>query len=306
MAELNKDKFKIIGCDAEDANAIVRPNITYWQDAWRRLKQNKVALLSLILLVLIVIMCIIGPYLSGKDYVEQNLDIANKMPGNGYWFGTDNLGRDMFSRLWIGGRVSILIGIIGTIIEVLIGCVYGGVSGYFGGKVDDVMMRIVEILNSIPYLLLVIIMAVVLKKQGMLSLIVALCITGWTGMARIVRGQVMQLKNSEYVLAATALGANSNRIILKHLIPNTIGVIIVYVTFDIPGFIFAEAFLSFLGLGIQPPNTSWGAMCAFGQSVMQFYPHELIFPGVAICITMLTFNLLGDGLRDALDPKLRK
>ncbi|MCY6482776.1 ABC transporter permease [Clostridium aestuarii] len=305
MVELNKDKFQIIGCNNQDSEAIVRPNMTYWQDAWRRLKQNKIAMFSMWLLVALIVMCIIGPYITKHPYTEQNVDIANLKPNLEFWFGTDNLGRDLFSRLWIGGRVSIAIGIVGTLIEVIVGCVYGGVSGYFGGRVDDVMMRIVEVLISIPYMIVVIVMSVVLG-QGMASLLLALCLTGWTGMARMVRGQVMQLKQSEYVLAAQALGASSSRIILRHLIPNTIGIIIVYMTFDIPAFIFSEAFLSFIGLGIQPPKTSWGAMCSFGQAVMDFYPHELIFPGIAICITMLAFNLLGDGLRDALDPKLRQ
>ncbi|MCY6356405.1 ABC transporter permease [Clostridium sp. ZS2-4] len=305
MAELNKDMFEIIGCDNQDSDAIVRPNITYWQDAWRRLKQNKVAIFSMILLAIVAVMCAIGPYITKHPYTQQNMDMVNAAPNSEYWFGTDNLGRDLFSRLWIGGRVSIAIGIVGTIIEVVIGCLYGGISGYFGGRIDNIMMRIVEVLMSIPYMIVVIVISVVLER-GIVSLLLALCLTGWTGMARMVRGQVMQLKQSEYVLAAQALGASSSRIILRHLIPNTIGIIIVYMTFDIPGFIFAEAFLSFIGLGIQPPNTSWGAMCSFGQAVMDFYPHELLFPAAAICLTMLAFNLLGDGLRDALDPKLRQ
>lgn len=305
MVNLDKEKFKVLGYDAENANVIVRPNLTYWQDAWRRLKQNKVAMFSMVLLGIIIIMCVIGPFISPHDYSVQNTDKMNISPNGEYWFGTDNLGRDLFSRLWIGGRVSITIGIIGTIIEVVIGCIYGGISGYFGGKVDDIMMRIVEILISIPYMLIVIILSIFMGK-GMMSLLIALCITGWTSMARMVRGQVMQLKQSEYVLAAQALGADPKRVILKHLIPNTIGVIIVYMTFDIPSFIFAEAFLSFIGLGIQPPETSWGAMTSFGQAVMDFYPYQLIFPALAISLTMLAFNLLGDGLRDALDPKLRQ
>lgn len=305
MVNLNKEKFKVLGYDAENADIIVRPNLTYWQDAWRRLKQNKVAIFSMILLVIIILMCIIGPWISPHKFSVQDTDKMNISPNSEYWFGTDNLGRDLFSRLWIGGRVSITIGIIGTIIEVVIGCIYGGISGYFGGKVDDIMMRIVEILISIPYMLIVIILSIFLGK-GMMSLLIALCITGWTSMARMVRGQVMQLKQSEYVLAAQALGADPKRVIFKHLIPNTIGVIIVYMTFDIPSFIFAEAFLSFIGLGIQPPETSWGAMTSFGQAVMDFYPYQLIFPALAISLTMLAFNLLGDGLRDALDPKLRQ
>jgi oligopeptide transport system permease protein len=305
MAELSREKFRTIGINNDDADLIVRPNITYWQDAWRRLKKNKVALVSLFVLIIVGIMTLFGPYLSGKDFTLQSIPLANKKPSAEYWFGTDNLGRDMFSRLWIGGRVSLAIALVGTLIEVVIGCIYGGVSGYFGGKVDTLMMRIVEILNSIPYMIVVILFAVVLKP-GMTSLLLALCVTGWTGMARMTRGQVLQLKQSEYVMAAKSLGASSTRIILKHMIPNTIGIIIVYVSFDIPSFIFAEAFLSFIGLGIQPPNTSWGAMTSFGQTVIDFYPHQLIFPAAAISLTMLAFNLLGDGLRDALDPKMRQ
>ncbi|MCX7884215.1 MAG: ABC transporter permease [Caloramator sp.] len=304
METVDKSKFRIIGIDENEAESIVRPNLTYWQDAWRRLKQNKVAIFSLFLLILLVIFCIIGPYM-GPDYKLQDMSVRNQKPNAAHWFGTDILGRDLFTRLWVGGRVSLSIGFVGTIIEVIIGCIYGGISGYFGGTVDDVMMRIVEILNSIPYMIVVIILSVILKP-GIFSLLLALCITGWTGMARMVRGQVMQLKESEYILAAKALGSDSNRIIFKHLIPNTIGIIIVYTTFDIPSFIFAEAFLSFIGLGIQPPKTSWGALCSYGQQYMDFYPHQLLFPALAICITMLAFNLLGDGLRDALDPKLRQ
>lgn len=304
MELLDKNKFRVIGIDENEAETIVRPNLTYWQDAWRRLKQNKVAIVSLFLLIILVFMCIFGPYM-GPDYKLQNMDIRNQKPSLAHLFGTDPLGRDLFTRLWVGGRVSLAIGFVGTFVEVFIGCIYGGISGYFGGAVDDVMMRIVEILNSIPYMIVVIVLAVVLKP-GIFTLLLALCITGWTGIARMVRGQVMQLKESEYVLAARALGSDSKRIIFKHLIPNTIGIIIVYTTFDIPSFIFAEAFLSFIGLGIQPPNTSWGALCAFGQQTMDFYPFQLLFPALAICITMLAFNLLGDGLRDALDPKLRQ
>lgn len=305
MLELDKKKFEIIGCENVDADVIVRPNITYWQDAWRRLKQNKIAMVSLYLLALIILLCIVGPYLTQYDYTKQFIQFADKAPFGDHWFGMDNLGRDMFARTWIGGRVSITIGIVGTIIEILIGCIYGGVSGYFGGLLDDIMMRVVEIIVSIPYMIVVILIAIVLGK-GMGALIIALCITGWTGIARMIRGQVMQLKESEYVLAARALGASSLRVILKHLIPNTVGIIIVYISFDIPSFIFAEAFLSFIGLGIQPPDTSWGAMANLGQQYFQFHPHELLVPSIGISLTMLSFNLLGDGLRDALDPRLRQ
>lgn len=305
MAELTRDKFEIIGCENANADEILRPNMTYWQDAWRRLKQNKVAIFSMILLIIIGIMTIIGPYLTTFKYEATNSDLLNTAPSGVHWFGTDTLGRDIFSRIWMGGRVSIIIGIIGTLIETTVGVIYGGISGYFGGLVDDIMMRIVEILVSIPYLIIVILISLILGK-GIPALIIAMTITGWTGMARMVRGQLLQIKEQEYVLAATALGASPSRIIARHLIPNTIGIMIVDVTFSVPGFIFGEAFLSFIGLGVQSPNTSWGALAASAQQNLMFYPYQLFFPSLFISLTMLSFNLLGDGLRDALDPRLRQ
>ena len=305
MAEISKDKFKIVGIDKTKSEQITRPNLTYWQDAWRRLKKNKVALFSLLILAILILMCIIQPIISNGGYAILNMAEANQGPSAKHFFGTDNLGRDLFDRLWIGGRVSLIIAFVGTLVECLVGIIYGGISGYFGGKIDNVMMRIVEILNSVPYLIIVILIAVRLGN-GIVPLLLALVITGWTGIARMVRGQVMQLKESEYVMAAKTLGASPFRIIMKHMLPNTLGIIIVYITFDIPSYIFAEVFLSFIGLGIQPPETSWGAMASAGQQVMQFYPSQLIFPSLAIALTMLAFNLFGDGLRDALDPKLRQ
>ena len=305
MKKYSKDLFKIIGFSKNDLDILVRPNVSYWQDAWRRLKKNKVAMVSMVLLIIVIFMAIIGPMLASVNYQMQNYDLLDKTPMAKHWFGTDNLGRDLFGRLWMGGRVSLTIGFVGTLIELLVGCVYGGICGYFGGIVDTVLMRIVEIIVSVPYLIVVILLLLILPP-GEMTIIIALCITGWTGIARLIRGQVMQLKESEYVLAAKALGASPTRIIAKHLIPNTIGIILVYMSMDIPAFIFDEAFLSFLGLGIQSPKTSWGALIFDGQSQMMFHPHEFLFPAIAISITMLAFNLLGDGLRDALDPKLRQ
>ena len=302
---LDKNKFKIVGCDASNAEAINRPSLTYWGDAWRRLKKNPVAMVSLVFLILMILMCIFGPYINGIKFDTQNYDALDKTPFGKHWFGTDNLGRDMFSRVWIGGRVSLYIGFVGTFIEIIVGCLYGGISGYFGGKLDVFMMRIVEILVSIPYILVLILLLIVLPP-GINTLVFAMCLTGWTHISRLIRGQVMQLKNSEYIMAANALGASSARIITKHLIPNTIGILIVYMSMDIPAFIFDEAFLSFLGLGVQSPNTSWGALVMAGQGAMRNHPHELIFPALAVCLTVLAFNLLGDGLRDALDPSLRQ
>jgi oligopeptide transport system permease protein len=305
MAELSKEKFKIIGCEDADADEILRPSMTYWQDAWRRLKQNKVATASLIILVLISLMTVVGQYINGYSFEVTNNDIINMNPNLQHWFGTDNLGRDIFSRVWAGGRVSIIIGLIGAFIDTVVGSIYGGISGFFGGLIDDVMMRIVEILGSIPYLVVVILVSLIFHK-GILAIIIAMTITGWVSMARLVRGQLLQIKEQEYVLAATALGANPTRIIAKHLLPNTIGIMIVAITFDIPSFIFGEAFLSYLGQGIQSPNTSWGALAAGAQQNLMFYPYQLFFPSLFISLTMLSFTLLGDGLRDALDPRLRQ
>ena len=305
MAQLSKEKFQIIGCEDANSEEILRPSMTYWQDAWRRLKQNRVATVSLILLFLISLMTIVGPYINGFSFEVTNNDLVNKAPNMQHWFGTDNLGRDIFSRVWAGGRVSIIIGLVGALIDTVVGGIYGGISGFFGGLIDDIMMRIVEILSSIPYLIVVILVSLIFKK-GIASLIIALTLTGWVQMARLVRGQLLQIKEQEYVLAATALGANPSRIIAKHLLPNTLGIMIVAITFDIPSFIFAEAFLSYLGQGIQSPNTSWGALASGAQPNLMFYPYQLFFPSLFISLTMLSFMLLGDGLRDALDPRLRQ
>ena len=302
---VTKDLFRRVGVDEQKSESVVRPSISYWQDAVRRLKQNKVAMVSLVVLLLILVMCAIGPYIYPHPFDEQTIEFTNQTPSLQHWFGLDDLGRDIFARIWMGGRISLTIGIVGAIVSLVIGVLYGGISGYCGGLVDDIMMRIVEILVGVPYMVVVIIMSVVLGK-GMTSLLIALCITSWTNLARIVRGQVLELKESEYVLAARALGTPPLQIIVTHLLPNTLSLIIINTTFSIPSFIFAEAFLSFVGMGIQPPLTSWGAMAALGQQQMSYYPHELIFPALAISVTMLAFNLLGDGLRDAFDPKLRQ
>ncbi len=304
-ANMTEEMFQRVGVDEQSSETIVRPSISYWQDAIRRLKKNKVAMLSLFFLIFMVLMCIFGPYIYPHPYNEQNIAITNQGPTLEHIFGLDDLGRDIFARIWMGGRVSLAIGVVGALVSLVVGTLYGGISGFCGGIVDDIMMRILEILVGIPYMVVVIIVSVFLGK-GMTSLMIALCLTSWTGLARLVRGEIIELKESEYVMAARALGTPSFKIITKHLIPNTLSVIIINTTFAIPSFIFSEAFLSFLGMGIQPPLTSWGAMAALGQQQMTYYPHELIFPALAISITMLAFNLLGDGLRDAFDPKLRQ
>ena len=297
--------FIITGLSTSIAEEKMRPSLTYWQDAWRRLKQNKIAMISLTILTLLTILCIIGPSLSGYEFEVTDSNSVNLFPSKEHWFGTDSLGRDLFARVWVGGRVSLLIGIIGTFISITVGTLYGGISGYVGGKVDHYMMRTIEILVSIPSLVMVILLSLYLGS-GIVSLIIALTAFGWIGTARMVRGQVLQIKQQEFVMASISLGASPMRVITKHLIPNTLGIIIVGITFRIPGLIFAEAFLSFMGLGVQIPNTSWGALAATARENIMFYPYQLFFPSLMIALTMLSFSLLGDGLRDALDPKLRK
>lgn len=305
MTKFENEDFELIDSEKQDADAITRPNITYWQDAWRRLKKNPVAMIALIVMIALIIMVIIGPYLSGKDYKTVNGKLKNIEPCSEYWFGTDSLGRDLFGRLWYGGRVSIAIGLVATTIQMVVGCLYGGIMAYFGGWVDEIMMRFIEVITSVPDLLLTIIMLIVLGNS-VSTVIFALTITAWCGTARMIRGQLMQLRENEYVLAAQNLGASSMRVIVKHLIPNTIGVLILTTATSIPGYIFGEAGLSFLGIGLQAPNTSWGVLISYGRDAMAFYPYQLLFPAVAICLTVLAFNVFGDGLRDALDPRLRQ
>ena len=305
MQSIPKDKFTIIGVD-EDAERIVRPRIGYMADVWRRFRKNKLAIIALIMLLLLIFLVVLGPSISGYAFEEVDPMARNAAPSASHWFGTDSLGRDLFARVWQGGRVSLIIGFLGALISAVVGCLYGGISAYFGGIVDTVMMRILEIVISIPYLIVVILFSITLQSNGLFSLILAMTVTGWCGTARLVRGQMLQLKNQEYVMAAKALGVNPMRIIVRHMIPNTLSVIIVSVTFDIPNYIFSEAFLSYIGLGIQPPNTSWGALASSAQTSFQFYPFQLFFPAIMIAITMLAFTMMGDGLRDALDPRLRK
>ncbi|MBS4192584.1 ABC transporter permease [Bacillus sp. FJAT-49705] len=289
-----------------EAEAVVRPSLSYWQDAWLRLLKNKLAMAGLTFLILLTFMAIFGPMMSPHDMTEQKLVNQNLPPSSQHWFGTDELGRDVFSRTWFGARISLFVGIVAALIDFIIGVVYGGFAGYKGGKADHVMMRIVEILYGLPYLLIVILISVVMGP-GLFTIIFALTITGWIGMARIVRGQVLQIKNYEFVLASKTFGTKTSRIIRKNLLPNTMGPIIVQMTLTVPSAIFAEAFLSFLGLGIQPPFASWGSMASDGLStILSGHWWRLFFPAFFISLTMFSFNVLGDGLQDALDPKLRR
>lgn len=303
--EISKDKFEHVGINEEKGQAIVRPSMTYWQDAWRRLKMNKIAMLGLVIIIVFSIMAVVGPMMVPYQYNDNNLTNADKAPSAEHWFGTDTLGRDIFSRVWVGARVSLMIGLLAAVIQSTLGILIGGIAGYFGGKIDMFIMRFIDVLIAIPFLIFVILIMVIIGS-GLVPIILAFAITGWLGMARLVRGQLLQLKEQEFVLAARTLGADAKRLIMRHLIPNALGVIIVSLTMQIPGAIFTEAFLSFIGIGIKPPMTSWGQLANSGALVMQVYPYQLFIPAFFISLTMLSLNLFGDGLRDALDPRLRK
>ncbi|SHF54141.1 oligopeptide transport system permease protein [Caldanaerobius fijiensis DSM 17918] len=303
--DIEQSKFEHIGYDLKSSERIVRPSVSFWQDAFRRLRQNKMATISLFILAIIIMMAIIGPYLRPFSYDEQDYTAIFQPPNAVHWFGTDNLGRDLFVRSWMGARVSLRIGFIAAVLNMIVGVIYGGISGYFGGLTDEIMMRIVDVLYSIPTLIIVILLMIIMQP-GEFTIILAMALTGWVDMARLVRGQVLQLKEQEYVLAARTLGAGPWRIITKHLIPNALGPIIVRLTLNIPSAIFTEAFLSYIGLGIRLPKASWGSLATDGTTYLQNAPWLLIFPAVLISLTMLTFNILGDGIRDALDPRMRK
>lgn len=267
---------------------------------WQRYRTNQVGVIGLILLSFIVFFTIFGPLLSGYSYETTHLTLKNQPPSAQFWFGTDDLGRDLFTRVWYGARVSLCVGFCAAFIDLAIGLLWGGIAGFCGGKIDEVMMRIADILSSLPYLLLVIILIVILGS-GLLSIILAITLIGWITMARIVRGQVLLLKEMEFILAARVLGAGFGRILFKHLLPNIAGPILVTLTLTIPSAIFSEAYLSFLGLGIQAPMASWGTMAHEGLAALQFYPWRILFPASFISLTMLAFHLIGEGLKTAFD-----
>ncbi|MBB6677335.1 ABC transporter permease [Cohnella lubricantis] len=284
---------------------IAGDSVPMWRDVLRRLVTNKLAMSGVVFLVLLGVMAIIGPMISPHDYFTNNLDRTNEPPSADYWFGTDNLGRDLFSRLWMGARISLVVGLAAAAIDLIFGVIYGGIMGYAGGRTDEMMNKVSEILYSIPYLLVVILLLVVMEPS-MWTIILALSVTGWINMSWIVRGQIKQLKNQEYVLAARSMGASGARMLFKHLIPNTLGPIIVTLTLTVPSAIFSEAFLSFLGLGVQSPAASWGTMINDSLAGWTLFPWQMMFPAALLCLTMLAFNVFGDGLRDAFDPKLKK
>lgn len=275
---------------------------TYFQDAWGRFRKNKLALAGLIFLAAMVLLAVFVPLFSPYTYDGQNLDLRNALPTPSHPMGTDKFGRDIFVRLMYGARISLAVGFVAAFLNLIIGVVYGGISGYFGGKVDMVMMRIVDCIYSIPSMLYVILVMMVLGSN-IYSVLIGICISSWIGMARQVRTQILTLKEQEFSLAAYVIGASKGRILFKHLIINCMGPIIVSTTLMVPDAIFTESFLAFIGIGISLPQASWGTLASEARSIMQSYPLQMLWPVLAICLTVLSLNFIGDGVGEALDPK---
>jgi oligopeptide transport system permease protein len=285
-----------------------------WADGWKRLKKNKVAVVSAWLILITCLIGIFAEYLAPHPFDEQYIDSILQPPSAQFWLGTDNLGRDLLSRLIFGARMSMAVGIFTAIISLFFGAIYGAISGWWGGKVDSLMMRTIDILYSIPTLVLLILMKVIFDSvtlfenpelRALTGILAALSVVGWVTLARVVRGQVLQVKQMSYVESARALGASGMWIVIRHVFPNILGPIVVLLTFQIPANILYESFLSFLGLGLQPPYSSWGVLANEGWKSLRTYPHLMIAPGTALFVIMLAFNLFGDGLRDAFDPQMK-
>ncbi|MBC6308968.1 ABC transporter permease [Listeria sp. FSL L7-1582] len=334
--KISKELFQPAHIQEAEHEKILRPSLTFMQDSWIRIRKNKAALVSIIVLALVIIMAFVGPLISGYTYSEQTTSNASLPPkvqgfdnmpfwngkqniggeevdvykqknvpeGTYYWFGTDTLGRDQFTRVWKGTQISLFIGLVAAFFDLLVGVTYGMISGYSGGRVDNFMQRILEVASAIPNLVVVILMLLVLDP-GIMSIIIAIAMTSWITMARVVRGQVLKLKDQEFVLASKTLGGSTPSILFKHLLPNVSGVIIINVMFSIPSAIFFEAFLGFIGLGIPAPQASLGTLISEGYKTLQVLPYMVLYPTLVLCIIMIAFNLIADGLRDAFDPKMR-
>ena len=273
-----------------------------WHDAWLRLRKNKLALLGGSVLLFMVVVALLTPWIAPYSYEAQNLDLGASAPSAAHWLGTDIFGRDVLTQIMYGGRISLAVGFIATAVALLIGVTWGAVAGYVGGRIDAVMMRLVDILYALPFMIFIVLLMVVFGRN-ILLLFLAIGAVEWLTMARIMRSQVQSLRQQEFVEAAVSVGLSPTAIIRKHVVPNALGPIIVYTTLTIPSVMLLEAFLSFLGLGIQPPATSWGLLISYGAETMEEYPWLLIFPGCALTLTLFSLNFLGDGLRDALDVR---
>jgi len=299
--------LEILGKPPSDDPSLIEAEraTSLWRDAWHRLAKNKMAVASMIILIAITLASFGGPFFLKQSYETQDLRLGAVPPNVQHWFGTDTLGRDLFVRILYGGQISISVGICATAVALTIGVLYGTTSGFLGGKVDALMMRVVDIIFALPFTVFVILLMVFFGRKFVL-LFVAIGAVQWLVMARIVRGQVLSLRYQEFIEAAEALGLSKLRIIFRHIIPNTLGPIIVYATLTVPSVMLLEAFLSFLGLGVQPPMSSWGVLIKEGAEALEEFPWLLIFPGLFLSITLFTLNFLGDGLRDALDPRASK
>lgn len=285
-----------------------------WQDSFGRLKKNKASVFSLCFITTVCLIAIFAKYLAPYSFETQHIDHLLEAPSSRFWLGTDSLGRDVFSRIIYGARMSMAVGIFTAMISMVIGTIYGCISGWIGGRVDSIMMRTVDILISIPSLVLLVLVKVIFDSvnffedpelRALTGMLLALSVVGWVTLARVVRGQVLQVKELTFIEAAKALGSPSYMILLRHVFPNILGPIIVLLTFQIPSNILIESFLSFIGLGLQPPYSSWGVLAADGWRSMRSFPHLILYPSIALGFTMLAFNLFGDGLRDAFDPKMK-
>ena len=283
-----------------------------WREAGRRLLRNRAAVVSGVVLAVLLVLAVVGPWASPYPYQKQDLAHGAQSPSSGHWLGTDDLGRDLLTRLLYGARISLAVGVVATLVSVAIGISYGAIAGFFGGRVDNTMMRIVDVLYGLPYIFFVIILVIVTRDEdltparNLLNLFIALGAVQWLTMSRITRGQVLSLRKMPYVEAARASGAGSLRVIFRHIVPNLLGPVIVYATLNVPVVMLQEAFLSYLGLGVMEPMPSWGTLIFDGTQAMLVSPWLIIFPGVAFTVTLLALNFLGDGLRDALDPQMRK
>ncbi len=280
----------------------VESGTSLWQDAWNRLQKNKLAMFGLYVVSFMIAIALLTPWIAPYSYFEQNLDLGATPPSADHWLGTDTLGRDLLTRIMYGSQISLMVGFLATAVALTIGVLWGTVSGYFGGRVDAFMMRTVDILYALPFTIFIILLMVVFGRN-ILLLFMAIGAVEWLTMARIVRGQVLSIRQQEYIDAAITMGLPKAQIMWRHVIPNTLGTIIIYATLTIPNVILLESFLSFLGLGVQPPQSSWGLLISYGVETMEEYPWLLFFPALVLSLTLFSLNFLGDGLRDALDPK---
>lgn len=289
--------------EEKNREAIVRPSMSYWANVMRKMLTSKVAVLCFFYIVIVVCFAIFAPIVSNYKYDATSLKEGNLFPSLAHWFGTDTVGRDLWTRVWVGARVSLTIGLFGSIIPEILGIMIGGIAGYYGGWIDMVIMRIIDVGICIPSLVYIT-MLMLFMGSGPVTIIVALAMTGWMGSARSVRGRILQFKNREFVLASKTLGGGPLRLVFKNILPNILGQIVVSITSGIPQAIFMEAYLSFIGMGVQSPMTSWGQLAQVGANLFRVYPYQLYIPGMIISVTILVFYIFGNCLRDALDPRL--